>query len=47
MLQIVWGLAIIWNKATMLKDELKDHEKDEWTSNQSESSLKNYTMSDF
>ena len=47
MLPFVWGLAIIWNTATILKDELEDHKNDEWKSNQSESSLQNYTMSDF
>ena len=46
MLQFVWGFAIIWNTATILKYELEDHENDEWTSNQSASSLQNYTMSD-
>ena len=44
MLQFVWGLVIIWNTATILKDELQDHKNDEWTSDQSESSLQNYTM---
>ena len=42
MLQFVWCLAFISNTATILKYELED----EWTSNQSESSLQNYTMSD-
>ena len=46
MLQFVWGLVIIWNTASILKDEQEDHENDESTSNQSESSLHNYTMSD-
>ena len=47
MLQFVWALAIIWNTIlTILKDELEDYEN-EWTPNQSESSLQNYTMSDF
>ena len=46
MLPFVWGLAIIWNTATILKDEQEDHKNDEWTSNQSGSCLQNYTMSD-
>ena len=46
MLSFVWGLAIIWNTATILEDKLEDHKNDEWTSNQYESSLQNYTMSD-
>ena len=28
MLQFVWGLAIIWNTATILIDELEDHKND-------------------
>ena len=46
MLPFVWGLIIIWNTATILKDELENHKNDEWSFNQSESSLQNYTMSD-
>ena len=46
MLPFVWGLAIIWNTATILKDKLEDHKNDVWTSNQSASSLQNYIMSD-
>ena len=46
MLRFVWGLVIIWNTVTIRKDELEYHKNDEWTFNQSESSLQNYTMSD-
>ena len=46
LLPFVWGLAIIWKTATILKYELEDHKNDEWTSNQSACSLQNYTMSD-